>query len=92
MSSFPGLGAPKFSNIFDLARLPYFEIKNARLVLADPGLGPSVDVHTHLGLAFGRNPTIDLTRATPTIELYGLGRRSEDLYRRLHQEDRRADP
>ena len=47
MPKLPDLDAPRFSNLFDLARLPYFEVKNARLVLADPKLGPSVDVHTH---------------------------------------------
>jgi uncharacterized protein len=70
MSRSLDLTAPKFANIFDLARLPYFEIRDARLVLADPALGPSIDVHTHLGLAFGRKPTIDLMRQTPTTELY----------------------
>ena len=70
MPKLPDLDAPKFTNLFVLARLPYFEVKNARLVLADPKLGPSVDVHTHLGLSFLRKPTLDLTRETPTTELY----------------------
>ncbi len=64
------LDAPRFENLLDLARLPYFEVRDARLKLADPALGPSVDVHTHLGLAFLRRPTIDLARETPTTELY----------------------
>jgi uncharacterized protein len=64
------LDAPRFANLFDLARLPYFDVNNGRLVLADPKLGPSVDVHTHLGLSFIRKPTVDLARRTPSTELY----------------------
>lgn len=70
MPNLPDLTAAIFTNIFDLARLPYFEIRDARLVLADAALGPVVDVHTHLGLSFACKPTIDLTRETPTTELY----------------------
>jgi predicted TIM-barrel fold metal-dependent hydrolase len=62
--------APKFANLFDLARLPYFDVKDGRLVLADPSLGPVVDSHTHLGLSYVRRPTLDLRRESPTTELY----------------------
>ena len=30
----------KFRNLFDLARLPYFEVKDGRLMLADRSHGP----------------------------------------------------
>jgi predicted TIM-barrel fold metal-dependent hydrolase len=43
-----------------LAELPYFEVRDGRLVLADPGLGPMIDVHTHLALSYGRRTTVDL--------------------------------
>ena len=61
----------KFANHLDLARLPYFEVKEGRLVLADPSLGPVIDCHTHLALAYGRRPPkIDLLAETPSVELY----------------------
>ncbi len=61
---------PTFRNLLDLARLPYFEVKDGGLVLADPSLGPTVDVHTHLALSYVRKPTVDLGRETPSAELY----------------------
>jgi hypothetical protein len=48
----------------DLARLPYFDARGGRLVLADPALGPAMDFHTHLALAWGPFGGIDL-RAAP---------------------------
>ncbi len=60
----------KFNSLYDLARLPYFEVKDGRLVLADKKLGPVCDVHTHLALAYGRKVRVDLTRATDAAELY----------------------
>ncbi len=61
----------KFDNLFDLARLPYFEVKGGRLTLADPALGPIVDCHTHLALAYGRKPaSVDLLRETANVEVY----------------------
>jgi uncharacterized protein len=61
---------PRFNNIFDLARPPYFEVKNGRLVLAQGEHRPSIDVHTHLALAYGRKVRVDLARETPSTELY----------------------
>ena len=61
---------PKFANLFDLARLPYFDIRGGRLCLADAALGPVFDVHTHLALAYGPKATVDLARETPSAELY----------------------
>jgi len=61
----------KFSNLLDLARLPYFEVEEGRLKLADPALGPVVDCHTHLGLSYGpKPPSLDLRKETPHVELY----------------------
>jgi len=42
----------RFTHLFDLARLPWFEIRDGRLVVADPDVGPVIDVHTHLALSF----------------------------------------
>jgi len=50
----------RFENLLDLARLPYFEVRGGRLVLADPGLGPIVDAHTHLALSYGPGRGVDV--------------------------------
>lgn len=42
----------RFEHLFDLARLPWFEVRDDRLVVADPDVGPVVDIHTHLALSF----------------------------------------
>lgn len=59
-----------FADVLDLARLPYFEEREGRLVLADRSLGPAVDVHTHLSLAFVRRNRVDLLRETPETRHY----------------------
>jgi len=41
-----------FDNLHDLARLPWFEVREDRLVTADPDVGPIVDIHAHLALSF----------------------------------------
>ncbi len=55
----------RFENQRDLARLPYFEIENGDLVLADPSLGPVIDMHTHLALSYVLPATVDLGCETP---------------------------
>jgi len=61
----------KFRNLLDLARLPYFEVRDGRIALADAALGPVIDVHTHLALAYGpRRAKVDLRADTPEVELY----------------------
>jgi len=54
-----------FNNHFELAELPYFELRGERrLCLADPDFGPAMDFHTHLALAYLRPMAVDLMRAT----------------------------
>jgi predicted TIM-barrel fold metal-dependent hydrolase len=54
----------------ELARLPYFELlAPGRLAIRD-GIGPSIDVHTHLALAFLRPMQVDLEREHPRTEHY----------------------
>ncbi len=70
----------QFDNLLDLARLPYFEVKNGRLALADAALGPVVDCHTHLALAYGPRPAkIDLMKETPNVEIYLRGDKPIDF-------------
>jgi hypothetical protein len=71
--STPNHGEPPtfFETHHDLARLPYFELLGpGRLALADPELGPAVDVHTHLALAYLLPMQIDLSRERPRTEHY----------------------
>jgi uncharacterized protein len=70
----------QFQNLLDLARLPYFEVKNGRLALAEASLGPVVDCHTHLALAYGPRPAkIDLMKETPNVEIYLRGDKPIDF-------------
>ena len=50
-----------FDNYYDLSRLPYFELKDERIVIAkDANVGPIIDIHTHLALAYIRPWHVDL--------------------------------
>ncbi len=60
-----------YDSHLQLAELPYFELRDGhRLVLADPAFGPSIDVHTHLALAYGRRLRIDLQKRHERTEHY----------------------
>jgi predicted TIM-barrel fold metal-dependent hydrolase len=69
----------RFSGLHDLARLPWFEVRDSRLVVADPTVGPAIDVHTHLALAYGAPPSVDLTRLTDEALHYLPKERAIDL-------------
>jgi uncharacterized protein len=58
-----------FADGFDLARLPYFDVKDGRLV-ADPAIGPVIDVHTHIALAYVMPMQIDLMSTAEPAEHY----------------------
>jgi predicted TIM-barrel fold metal-dependent hydrolase len=65
------LDQARFEDVLALARLPYFEVRDGeRLALADPALGPAVDVHTHLAFSYVRPNTVDLFREHPRTEHY----------------------
>lgn len=60
-------GPHVYKGVLDLARLPWFEVDHGRLVNALPDeVGPVVDVHTHLALAYLRPMGLDLHKASPT--------------------------
>jgi uncharacterized protein len=42
----------RYRNILDLERLPWFEAREGRLVLADRSVGPIFDIHVHLAQTF----------------------------------------
>lgn len=54
----------------DLASLPYFEKRDGRLVLSDDSVGPVIDVHTHLALAFVFPMRVDLHSGDEPTEHY----------------------
>lgn len=60
----------RFASHHGLAELPWFDLRDGRLVLADDTIGPVVDVHTHLALTFGRRQTVDLFAAPGPTEHY----------------------
>ncbi len=60
----------RFASALELARLPWFEVAGGRLRLAAPGVGPVIDVHTHLALSYVRPPRVDLWREWPETEHY----------------------
>jgi predicted TIM-barrel fold metal-dependent hydrolase len=69
----------RFESLHDLARLPFFEVRDDRLVLADPSLGPAIDLHTHLALTYLVPPRVDLQALHPETEHYLPKHRSIDL-------------
>lgn len=68
----------RFDGLLDLARLPFFEVRDGRLRVADPSLRGAVDVHTHLALSYGPGRA-DLLAATPATEHYLPAARPVDL-------------
>ncbi len=61
----------KFSSTLDLARLPWFELRdNSRLVVVDDSISPIIDMHTHLAMAFFRRLSVDLDAATGATAYY----------------------
>jgi uncharacterized protein len=59
-----------FRNLFDLARLPWFDLRDDRLVVSDPAVGPVIDLHSHIALAYLLPMRVDLYRLTPHTEHY----------------------
>lgn len=68
----------RFDGLLDLARLPFFEVKEGRLRVADSSLRGAVDVHTHLSLSYGPGKA-DLLASTPETETYLPARHPVDL-------------
>jgi predicted TIM-barrel fold metal-dependent hydrolase len=52
----------RFTCLADLARLPWFSIRDGRLVVKDASIGPIADMHTHLALAYVRPMSVDLEK------------------------------
>ena len=56
--------ATRYQNLNDLARLPWFAVKDGRLALSDPSLSGTIDVHTHLALSYLKPLNVDLQPTT----------------------------
>jgi predicted TIM-barrel fold metal-dependent hydrolase len=69
----------RFEDLFALERLPYFQREDGRLKLADRALGPSIDFHTHLSLAYVRRNRVDLHKLHPVTQNYLPHERSFSL-------------
>jgi len=65
-----GMEQTRFESHHALTRLPYFERLEPGWLRLDPALGPAIDVHTHLALAFLGPMRVDLNRAYPRTEHY----------------------
>ena len=66
ISAFPH----RFAGLKDLARLPWFEVRDDRLVVVDRTITRAIDMHTHLALAYVRPMAVDLTASHPHVEHY----------------------
>jgi predicted TIM-barrel fold metal-dependent hydrolase len=69
----------RFENLRDLAKLPWFEVREGRLVLADPSIPSAIDMHTHLALAYVRPMALDLRAAPGPAQHYLPAERPIDL-------------
>jgi len=62
------VSAEVFANLSELSRLPWFEMHHDRLIVSDRSLGPVIDMHSHIALAYLLPMRVDLYRATPYTE------------------------
>jgi predicted TIM-barrel fold metal-dependent hydrolase len=63
-------GAKVFRNLHDLGQLPWFAVDQGRLVVCDRAVGPVIDMHAHLALAYLLPMRVDLDRATAHVAHY----------------------
>jgi uncharacterized protein len=80
----------RFANLLDLARLPYFEVKDGHLHIADSRFSAAIDVHTHLALSYlgGR---VDLRASHARVEHYLDDQRALDLDVYINKNFTKAD-
>ncbi|HVN88157.1 MAG TPA: amidohydrolase family protein [Candidatus Binatia bacterium] len=64
------MSAEVFANLSELSRLPWFEMHHDRLIVSDRSLGPVIDMHSHIALAYLLPMRVDLYRATLYTEHY----------------------
>ena len=59
-----------FNCLADLGRLPWFTSYDDRVVVSDESIGPIIDIHTHLALAYVRPMQLDLYKDARHTEHY----------------------
>jgi len=59
-----------FENLAALSRLPWFDLHGDRLVVSDRSVGPVIDMHSHIALAYLLPMRVDVHRATDHTEHY----------------------
>ncbi len=59
-----------FENLAALSRLPWFDLHDDRLVVSDRSVGPVIDMHSHIALAYLLPMRVDVHRATEHTEHY----------------------
>jgi predicted TIM-barrel fold metal-dependent hydrolase len=59
----------QFNDLLDLDRLSWFQVADDKLIL-DPDVGPVIDVHTHLSLAFVLPSLVRQRRVTEEVKTY----------------------
>jgi len=64
------MSSPVFANLSDLSSLPWFDLHDGRLVVSDKSVGPVIDMHSHVALAYLLPMRVDLYRATPDTVHY----------------------
>jgi predicted TIM-barrel fold metal-dependent hydrolase len=60
----------RFDSILDLGRLPWFSVEGGHRLVADPAVGPVIDMHTHLAMAYLLRHRVDVLAATPRTAYY----------------------
>jgi len=69
----------RYESSWDLAKLDYFEVRDGRLVLAEPDKWRSFDSHTHLALSYALPNQVDLSMEHDRSETYLQPERPLDL-------------
>lgn len=74
-TSFP----TRFANLSELSTLPWFDMKDGRLVLSDETVGPTIDCHSHLALSYVLPNRVDYKKLHEKTETYLPDDRAIDL-------------
>jgi uncharacterized protein len=59
-----------FNEGYDLAQLPFFDLVDGRLALADPSIAPVIDAHTHIAMAYVMPMRLDILSTAEPAEHY----------------------
>lgn len=81
----------RFESLAALARLPWFELRDGALHLTDETVGPVIDAHAHLAMAYVLPLRVDLARETAEALTYLPPDRAFDLEGYLNRNFSEAD-